>query len=205
MTSYFLPSDGTVTIDGIDVTKDPLEARRRIGYLPESNILYPSMIVRDYLAFVGKARGLHGAKLKERIDWGVQAMKLEAVVNKRCMECSKGYKQRTALAATLLHDPKYILLDEPTVGLDPLQIFMVRDFLKLLTPDKILLFSSHILQEVAAMTQRVIIIHEGRHIADISFTAKENRTERLERIFQEAVASGKRWYEEPGANGEVAS
>jgi ABC-2 type transport system ATP-binding protein len=160
------------------------------------------MVVRDYLSFVGKARGMHGAKLKERIDWGIQAMKLEQVTHKRCMECSKGFKQRIALAATLLHDPKIILLDEPTVGLDPLQVFQLRDFLKLLTPDKILLFSSHILQEVAAMTQRVLIIHEGHHIADISFTAQDNRTERLENIFRDAVASGKRWYEEPA--GEVA-
>jgi ABC-2 type transport system ATP-binding protein len=135
--------------------------------------------------------------LKDRIDWGVQAMKLESVVGKRCMECSKGFKQRVSLAAALIHDPKYILLDEPTVGLDPLQIFMVRDFLKLVTADKIVLFSSHILQEVAAMTQRVIIIYEGRHIADISFTAQDNRTERLEQIFREAVGSGKRWYEGP--------
>lgn len=187
MTTYLMPTEGTVYIDGIDVTKSPLEICRRIGYLPESNILYPQMRVKSFLSFVGEARGLSGIKLKERVDWCIDSMKLEKVVYKKNMECSKGYKQRISLASALIHDPAYIFLDEPTIGLDPLQIFMVRDFLKVLSKDKIVLFSSHILQEVAAMTQRVIIIHNGKLIGDNTFDSAENRTEALEKIFENAV------------------
>ena len=187
MSTYLLPTEGTVYMGGLDVTKHGLDVRRRIGYLPESNILYPQMRVDDYLSFVGKMRGLSGGRLKERLDWCVEAMKLSAVMNKKNMECSKGFKQRISLAATLIHDPEYIILDEPTVGLDPLQIFMVRDFLRLISKEKIVLFSSHILQEVAAMTRRVIIIHDGKIIGDVTFEDKDNRTERLEAIFAAAV------------------
>ena len=187
MSTYLLPTEGTVYVGGLDVTKHELDVRRRIGYLPESNILYPQMRVDDYLSFVGKMRGLSGGRLKERLDWCVEAMKLSTVMGKKNMECSKGFKQRISLAATLIHDPEYIILDEPTVGLDPLQIFMVRDFLRLISKEKIVLFSSHILQEVAAMTQRVIIIHDGKIIGDVTFDAKDNRTEKLEAIFAAAV------------------
>lgn len=187
MTTYLLPTDGTVHIDGIDVTKNPLEVTKRIGYLPESNILYPQMRVDEYLSFVGKVRGLYGAKLKERFEWCVESMGISSVVYKKNMECSRGFRQRISLAASLIHDPKYVLLDEPTVGLDPLQIFTFRDFIKLISKDKVILFSSHILQEVAAVAQRVIIIHEAKIIADITFDGQENRTEKLEEIFSKAV------------------
>lgn len=191
ITTYLLPTEGTVYVDGLDVTKNPLEVTKRIGYLPESNILYPQMQVDEYLKFVGRIRGLYGNKLIERLDYVIDVMKLKSVVHKKNMECSKGFKQRISIAAALIHDPQYIILDEPTIGLDPLQIFMVRDFLRILSKDKVVLFSSHILQEVAAMTQRVVIIHEGKHIADITFEDKENRTERLEKIFADAVAAKK--------------
>jgi len=191
MASYLLPTEGTVYIDGIDVTKKPLDVCRRIGYLPESNILYPQMRVDEFLLFVGRARGLEGKLLRERLSWCIESMKLDSVVYKMTMECSKGFKQRISLAATLIHDPRYIILDEPTIGLDPLQIFMVRDFLRLIAGDKMILFSSHIMQEVASMTQRVLIIHEGKLIEDLTFDEQDNRTERLEKIFEEAVQSQK--------------
>lgn len=192
MTNYLLPTNGTVYYDSVDITQKPREIMREVGYLPESNILYPQMRVDEYLTFIGRVRGLEGARLKERFSWVVDNMKIEQVLNKRCMECSKGYKQRVSLASVLIHDPKYVLLDEPTVGLDPLQIFMVRDVLKLLSKDRIVLFSSHILQEVAAMTQRVIIIHEGKQIGDVKFDAVENRTETLEKLFADAVTNSKK-------------
>jgi len=189
ITTYLRPTEGTVYVNGLDVTTHSLEIRRQIGYLPESNILYPQMRVDEYLAFVGKAHGLSGARLKGRLAWCVESMKLGDVVRKQTMECSKGFKQRVSLAAALIHDPRCIILDEPTIGLDPLQVFMVRDFLRLLAADRVVLFSSHIMQEVAAMTHRVVIIHLGSVIGDITFDAQDNRTERLEQLFKEAVQS----------------
>lgn len=187
MTTYLMPTEGRVTIDGLDVVKDSLEVRRRIGYLPESNILYPQMRVDEYLAFVGRVRGLTANRLKERFEWCVESLKLQDVLHKKTMECSKGYKQRVSLCAALIHDPQYIMLDEPTVGLDPLQIFMMRDFLRTLAQGKVILFSSHILQEVAAIAPRVIIIHDGRIIADAALDAQDNRTERLEKLFEGSI------------------
>lgn len=189
MTTYLMPTEGRVTIDGLDVVKDSLEVRRRIGYLPESNILYPQMRVDEYLTFVGRVRGLDGRHLKDRFDWCVQSLMLQDVLHKKTMECSKGYKQRVSLCAALIHDPQYIMLDEPTVGLDPLQIFMMRDFLRTLAQGKVILFSSHILQEVAAIAPRVLIIHGGRIIADAALDAQDNRTERLEKLFEESIRS----------------
>jgi len=191
ITAYMLPTKGTVYVDGLDVIRNPLEVSSRIGYLPESNILYPQMRSGEFLLFVGRARGLSGKRLKERFDWCVDAMKIAPVLRKRNMECSKGFKQRISLASALIHDPGYVILDEPTLGLDPLQIFMVRDFLKLISKEKVVLFSSHILQEVAAMAKRVIIINEGHIIGDARFEDRENRTERLEKIFTDAVLSAR--------------
>lgn len=185
--TYLLPSQGTVHVGGIDVTENPMEVLKLIGYLPESNILYPQMRVREYLTFVGRARGLAGARLAERLSWCVEIMKLNDVTDKRNSQCSKGYKQRISLAAALIHDPRYIILDEPTIGLDPLQVFMVRDFLRILARDRVVLFSSHSMQEVASMSRRVLIINMGKLIGDITFDEHDNRTERLEQIFVDAI------------------
>ncbi len=187
MSTFLLPTEGAVTIDGVDVVADPLEVRRRMGYLPENNILYQEMRVGGFLDFVARARGLEGKRLKERLEWCVESLKLAEVLTKRNMECSRGFRQRIALAAALVHDPGVILLDEPTNGLDPLQILAFRDLLRSLAGERIILFSSHILQEVASMTERVLIINEGRLIGDITFKEKDNRTERLERIFVETL------------------
>jgi ABC-2 type transport system ATP-binding protein len=166
ITTYIAPSAGRVTVDGVDVAKDPIAVRRKIGYLPETNPLYADMRVDDYLNFCGKARGLDGGALRERYRWVVDACGIGSVLKKNIYELSKGFKQRTGLAQALIHDPQILVLDEPTSGLDPLQIIEIRKLIQELARSKTIVFSTHILQEVSATTDRIIIINEGRIIAD---------------------------------------
>jgi len=166
VTSYLAPDEGTVVVDGMDVEERPLDVRARIGYMPENVPLYPDMRVQEYLEFVGRARGLSGTRLKSRLDWSVDACHLEPVYKKSILELSKGFRQRTGLAQALIHDPEILILDEPTSGLDPLQIIGIRELIKELGRSKTILFSTHILQEVAPVTDRVVIINQGRVVAD---------------------------------------
>ncbi len=166
ITTFLAPDEGTVTVDGVDVLEQPLAVRGRIGYLPESVPLYVDMNVQEYLEFVGRARGLEGARLKTRFDWCVQACGLVTELKRPINELSKGFRQRTGLAQALIHDPDILILDEPTSGLDPLQILGIRDLIRSLASQKSIIFSTHILQEVPPVTDRVIIINEGRIVAD---------------------------------------
>jgi ABC-2 type transport system ATP-binding protein len=166
ITTFLAPDEGQVTVDGIDVLEQPLEVRRRIGYLPENVPLYLDMNVAEYLEFVGRARGLSGHGLRDRLDWCVEACGLQTEFKKTIGELSKGYKQRTGLAQALIHDPDILILDEPTSGLDPLQILGIRDLIRSLAGSKTIIFSTHILQEVGPVTDRVVIINEGGIIAD---------------------------------------
>jgi len=166
ITTFLAPDSGTVKIDGIDVLENPLAVRERIGYLPENVPLYLDMNVQEYLNFVGAARGLSGNRLRQRLDWCVEACGLTAELKKNIGELSKGYKQRTGLAQALIHDPDILILDEPTSGLDPLQIMGIRELIKSLAGHKTIIFSTHILQEVSPVTSRVVIINEGGIIAD---------------------------------------
>jgi ABC-2 type transport system ATP-binding protein len=166
ITTFLAADSGSVKVDGIDVLEKPLDVRRRIGYLPENVPLYLDMNVHEYLKFVGEARGLSGRLLADRLDWCVQACGLVTEYKKTIGELSKGYKQRTGLAQALIHDPDILILDEPTSGLDPLQILGIRDLIKSLAGSKTIIFSTHILQEVSPVTDRVVIINEGRIIAD---------------------------------------
>ena len=166
ITSYLAPDEGSVTVDGMDVASEALAVRARIGYMPENVPLYPEMRVQEYLEFVGRARGLSGARLRERLDWVLGACRLEPVYKQSILELSKGFRQRTGLAQALIHDPDILILDEPTSGLDPLQIIGIRDLIRELGRSKTILFSTHILQEVAPVTDRVVIINQGRIIAD---------------------------------------
>ena len=166
ITTFLAADSGSVKVDGIDVLEKPLDVRRRIGYLPENVPLYLDMSVHEYLKFVGEARGLSGARLERRLDWCVEACGLITEYKKTIGELSKGYKQRTGLAQALIHDPDILILDEPTSGLDPLQILGIRDLIKSLAGHKTIIFSTHILQEVSPVTDRVVIINEGRIIAD---------------------------------------
>ena len=166
ITTFLAPDSGTVKVDGIDVLEQPLAVRGRIGYLPENVPLYPDMNVQEYLTFVGRARGLDSVHLKQRLDWCVEACGLVTEFKKPIGDLSKGYKQRTGLAQALIHDPDILILDEPTSGLDPLQIMGIRDLIKSLAGHKTIIFSTHILQEVSPVTDRVVIINEGGIIAD---------------------------------------
>lgn len=166
ITTFLAPDSGQVKVGGIDVLEHPLAVRRRIGYLPENVPLYHDMTVQEYLAFVGRARGLEAARLSERLDWCVEACGLRTEYKKRIQELSKGFRQRTGLAQALIHDPDILILDEPTSGLDPLQIIGIRQLIASLAGQKTVIFSTHILQEVEPVTDRVVIINEGRIVAD---------------------------------------
>lgn len=166
LTTYLHPTAGTAEVNGVNVLENPLEARANIGYLPETLPLYMDMEVRSYLNFVGKARGLSGALLKERTELVLEECALTPMYRKVIRELSKGYKQRTGLAQALIHDPKVIILDEPTSGLDPHQILEIRELIRKLAHGKTVLLSTHILQEVEASADRVVIVSRGHLIAD---------------------------------------
>jgi ABC-2 type transport system ATP-binding protein len=182
LTTYLHPTAGTAKINEFDVLENPLEARAQIGYLPETLPLYMDMEVRSYLTFVGKARGLRGGRLKERIDLVVQETGLEPMFRKLVRDLSKGYKQRTALAQALIHDPSVIILDEPTSGLDPHQILEIRQLVKKLAKGKTVLLSTHILQEVEASADRVVIISQGRIVGDGTLEELRARAKKHERV-----------------------
>lgn len=165
LTTVIFPTAGTARVGGHDVGTDPMPARRMIGYLPEQVPLYTEMAVDDYLTFVGRARGLRGGALAARLDWSAEHCGLKPVWRRLIQELSRGYRQRVGLAQAVIHDPAVLILDEPMTGLDPLQIIEIRQLLKSLMPEKAILFSTHILQEVEAMASRVAIIHAGRLVA----------------------------------------
>jgi ABC-2 type transport system ATP-binding protein len=166
ITTFLAPDAGKVTVAGTDVLEHPLAVRGKIGYMPENVPLYLDMSVQEYLTFCGRARGLEGALLKERTEWCVEACGLGKEFKRPIQELSKGFRQRTGLAQALIHDPAILILDEPTSGLDPLQVLDIRDLVKSLAGKKTIIFSTHILQEVTPVTDRVVIINEGRIIAD---------------------------------------
>jgi ABC-2 type transport system ATP-binding protein len=164
ITGYLEPDAGDITVSGIDVKKDPLAVKKKIGYLPESNALYYDMYVKEYLDFVADVHGV--ARKKEAIQHVIEQVGLTPESRKRVGQLSKGFKQRVGLAAALLHDPEVLILDEPTSGLDPNQIVEIRNVIKEQGRNKLVLFSSHILQEVEAICDRVIIINKGKIVAD---------------------------------------
>ncbi|HSQ43397.1 MAG TPA: gliding motility-associated ABC transporter ATP-binding subunit GldA [Ginsengibacter sp.] len=165
VTGYLRADSGSVLINGIDVNTNSLEAKKQIGYLPEGNPLYYEMYVREYLGFIAE---IHQIKkgVKKRIEEVIDLTGLRVESNKKTGQLSKGYKQRVGLAAALIHNPAVLILDEPTSGLDPNQIIEIRQVIKNLGKDKTVLFSSHILQEVESICDRVIIINKGNIVAD---------------------------------------
>lgn len=182
LTTYLYPTSGTAEVNGMNVLEKPLEVRRVIGYLPEILPLYMDMEVRAYLNFVARARGLSSTTLKKRIDTVVDTCGLRPMFRKAIRELSKGYKQRTALAQALVHNPEVIILDEPTSGLDPHQILEIRNLIRELAEDKTVILSTHILQEVEATADRIVIINRGKIVGDGTIDALRDRAKDSERI-----------------------
>ncbi len=174
ITGYLQQSSGSAIVCGINVADDPLEAKKKIGYLPEANALYYDMYVREYLGFIAEVHQLNG-RSKQRIEEVIQLTGLTVESKKKVGQLSKGYKQRVGLAAALIHDPEVLILDEPTSGLDPNQIIEIRDVIKQQGKEKTVLFSSHILQEVEAICDRVIIINKGILVADDKLSNLQKR------------------------------
>jgi ABC-2 type transport system ATP-binding protein len=165
ITGYMPSTDGTVKVDGFDVADQPLEVRRRIGYLPENPPLYPEMTVKGYLKFVAKLKGVTGVKVEDDVNRAMEKVNIDDVQGRIIAKLSKGYKQRVGIAQALLNDPPVLILDEPTIGLDPKQIQEVRELIKGLAGNHTVVLSTHILPEVEQTCHRVIIIDRGKIVA----------------------------------------
>lgn len=173
ITGYISASSGKVKVCGMPVTESSLDTRRKIGYLPENNPLYLDMYVKEYLTFVGKIYKV--PNLKERVDEMIEKVGLEVEQNKKIGQLSKGYRQRVGLAQAIIHDPEVLILDEPTSGLDPNQLLEIRSLIKSIGKEKTVMLSTHIMQEVEAICDRIVIINKGEIVADN--TAKDLQSE----------------------------
>lgn len=191
LTGYLQQNSGQAFVSGINVTDQPLEAKKKVGYLPEANALYYDMYVKEYLSFVAE---VHKVKSEmQEVKRVIDMVGLTIESKKKIGQLSKGYKQRVGLAAALIHDPEVLILDEPTSGLDPNQIIEIRDVIKQQGKNKTVLFSSHILQEVEAICDRVIIINRGQLVADdkLSNLQKGNKEKHIVIVqFKEAIEKG---------------
>ncbi|MFC2100246.1 ATP-binding cassette domain-containing protein [Bacteroidota bacterium] len=166
ITSFFAPTEGVIKIGEISVMDDPDKIKKHIGYLPENNPLYTEMAVIDYLVFVAELHEIEKSMIKDRISDMVRICGLEGEKHKKIGELSKGYRQRVGLAQALIHNPEVLVLDEPTAGLDPNQIIEIRDLIRQIGKEKTVILSSHILAEVEATCDRILIIHKGKIVAD---------------------------------------
>jgi ABC-2 type transport system ATP-binding protein len=165
-TCFLPPSSGEAWVGGFNVVEKPMRVKQITGYLPEHNPLYLDLYVHEYLGFIGKLYGLRGQNLKDRVKEIVELCGLNPEQNKKIETLSKGYRQRVGLAQALIHDPKILVLDEPTSGLDPNQLVEIRKLIKTISQHKTVVFSTHIMQEVQALCDRVIVIHKGEIVAD---------------------------------------
>jgi ABC-2 type transport system ATP-binding protein len=187
LTCFFPPSAGTANVAGFDVLEQPLEVKRRIGYLPETPPLYPEMETEEYLRFVGKLKGLSGAALHKRIDYVSERCAITDVKKKLLGKLSKGYRQRVGLAQAIIHNPDVLILDEPTAGLDPKQINETRDLIKSLAGDHTIILSTHILPEVEQTCEKVIIINKGKLVATDSVRNLQARARGAESVLVEVA------------------
>ena len=176
MTGFTPPTSGNVNIGGHDIIKNSIDARRLIGYLPESVPLYTDMTVRDYLKYMGSLRGMN-KNISKRVDEVISLTSLNQYKDVLISKLSKGYRQRTGIAQAILHKPKILILDEPTIGIDPVQVVETRKLIQNLGEDHTLILSSHILPEVTSICKRVLVIHEGKIVAD---DTPENLSKRLQ-------------------------
>ena len=185
LTCFLPPTAGSATVAGFDVLEQPLEVKKRIGYLPEAPPLYPEMEVVEYLDFVGKLKGMSGSDLPRRIDEVCERCAVADVKKKLIGKLSKGYRQRVGLAQAIIHNPDVLILDEPTAGLDPKQINETRDLIKSLAGDHTIILSTHILPEVEHTCEQVIIINKGKLVATDSVQNLQNRARGAESVLVE--------------------
>jgi len=182
LTGFLPPSSGTARIAGFDIFSQSAEVRRRIGYLPENPPLYLDMTVRSYLTFVARLKGIERGRVRSACEDVIERTGLGNVAGRLLAHLSKGYKQRAGLAQALIHDPEVLVLDEPTIGLDPRQIIEIRQLIKTLAGNRTVILSTHILPEVAQVCDKVVIINEGRIVCEDTI-ANLTRTATLEEVF----------------------
>lgn len=175
LTCYIPPSSGNATVCGFDIIEQPLDVRKKIGYLPENNPLYYDMYVKEFLEFALNIQGLPVANSKQSIKNVIDLVGLQVEQHKKIGQLSKGYKQRVGLAQALIHDPEILILDEPTSGLDPNQLADIRNLIKELGKEKTILFSTHIMQEVEAVCDNVVIINKGKIVANDKTSSLQTR------------------------------
>lgn len=187
LTCFLPPSSGTAAVAGFDVLEQPLEVKKRIGYLPEAPPIYPEMATSAYLRFVGELKGLSGADLDRRIDYVCERCAIADVKNKLLGKLSKGYRQRVGLAQAIIHNPDVLILDEPTAGLDPKQINETRDLIKDLAGEHTIILSTHILPEVEQTCEQVIIINKGKLVATDSVRNLQARARGAESVLVEVA------------------
>ncbi len=187
LTCFLPPSSGTASVAGFDVLEQPLEAKKRIGYLPETPPIYPEMETADYLKFVGKLKGLSGAELQKRVDYVCDRCAIADVRKRLLGKLSKGYRQRVGLAQAIIHNPDVLILDEPTAGLDPKQINETRDLIRSLAGDHTIILSTHILPEVEQTCEQVIIINKGKLVATDSVRNLQARARGAESVLVEVA------------------
>ena len=190
LTCFLPPTAGTANVAGFDVQEQPLEVKKRIGYLPETPPVYPEMEVAEYLTFVGRLKGISGTDVPRRVDDVLGRCAIGDVRSKLIGKLSKGYRQRVGLAQAILHNPDVLILDEPTSGLDPKQIIEIRDLLKQLAGEHTIILSTHILSEVENSCERVIIISGGKVVATDSVANLTNRLRGSEAVSVEVEAAG---------------
>ncbi|UFQ98959.1 ABC transporter ATP-binding protein [Pseudomonas wenzhouensis] len=176
LTGFLAPTSGTASILGFDIQTQTLKAQRQIGYLPEGAPCYGDMTVRGFLEFIAEVRGFRGTEKKQRVQRAVEQVELEKVLEQSIETLSKGFKRRVGLAQAILHDPRVLILDEPTDGLDPNQKHQVRQLIQGLARDKIVIISTHILEEVTALCTRAVVIAQGRLLADGTPLELESRS-----------------------------
>ena len=176
LTGYLKPTSGTVKVNGINVEQDPISVKQLIGYLPEGAPAYEEMTTRRFLTFIAELRGYTGLEIVKRLDHVVDVMSLSSVIDRRIETLSKGFKRRVGIAQAIIHDPKILILDEPTDGLDPNQKHQVRELIRGLSKDKIIIVSTHILEEVTAVCSRAVIISDGKVLEDCEPSTLETRS-----------------------------
>jgi len=187
LTCFMPPTSGTAKVAGFDVLEEPLEVKKRIGYLPETPPVYPEMRTGEYLSFVGALKGLSSTQLKERVGYVCERCAIADVRDKLISKLSKGYRQRVGLAQAIIHNPDVLILDEPTAGLDPKQINETRDLIKSLAGDHTIILSTHILPEVEQTCERVLIINKGKLVATDSVDNLQNRARGAESVLIEVA------------------